>query len=134
MMSGRLSTYILISMCLVFFCYSVQFYLPGVNQNFVAGEGRLVWQRYNCQSCHQLYGLGGYLGPDLNNLTSSPGKDENYLRAMILSGSDQMPSFKLNDEEMKLLIQFLYDVDKSGDGRNFTFDVNWDGMIIESYE
>jgi nitric oxide reductase subunit C len=112
----------------------VQFYLPGVNQNFVAGEGRLVWQRYNCQSCHQLYGLGGYLGPDLTNLTSSPGKDENYLRAMILSGSDQMPSFKLNDEEMKLLIQFLYDVDKSGDGRNFTFDVNWDGMIIESYE
>lgn len=133
-MSSRLNTGILVSLCIVFLSYSVMLYLPGEINNTSIGEGRLVWQKYNCQACHQLYGLGGYLGPDLTNLTSTPGKNENYIRAMILSGTEQMPSFKLNETELNMLIRFLQEVDKTGDGRIGAFQVNWDGMISEHHE
>ena len=39
----------------------------------LACEGKIVFQKYNCISCHQLYGLGGYLGPDLTNVISEKG-------------------------------------------------------------
>lgn len=133
-MSSRLNTGILVSLCIVFLSYSVMLYLPGEINNTSIGEGRLVWQKYNCQACHQLYGLGGYLGPDLTNLTSTPGKSEKYIRAMILSGTEQMPSFKLNETELNMLIRFLQEVDKTGDGRIGAFKVNWDGMISEHHE
>lgn len=77
-------------------------------------EGRLVWQRYNCQSCHQIYSLGGYLGPDLTNIFSKPGKSESYLKAITITGTKQMPAFQMNDKELKLLMQFLKGCDESG--------------------
>ncbi len=36
-------------------------------------KGKLLFQEYNCISCHQLYGLGGYMGPDLTNVISAIG-------------------------------------------------------------
>ena len=42
----------------------------------LVAEGRLVWQKYNCHTCHQLYGLGGYLGPDLTNVYSRTANNE----------------------------------------------------------
>jgi nitric oxide reductase subunit C len=27
--------------------------------------GKKIYQEYNCQSCHQIFGLGGYLGQNL---------------------------------------------------------------------
>lgn len=52
----------------LFLAYSFSIYLhpfstaydKRLNRELVS-EGRLVWQKYNCQSCHQFYGLGGYL-------------------------------------------------------------------------
>lgn len=96
-----------------------------------AANGRLVWQKYNCQSCHQLYGLGGYLGPDLTNLMSAPGKDSTYLRAVLGSGIKQMPVFKLSDEEFSLLLAFLDDVNQSGNASPRSFEKQWFGMIKE---
>ncbi len=94
-----------------------------------AAEGRLVWQEYNCQSCHQFYGLGGYLGPDLTNIMSQPGKGELYLKAMVKSGTKQMPSFTVPDKKMKELIEFLKSVDASGKADPRTFETNKFGMI-----
>ncbi len=37
-----------------------------------AAAGKLLYQKYNCQACHQIYGLGGYMGPDLTNVYSAP--------------------------------------------------------------
>ncbi|MBK7762578.1 MAG: cytochrome c [Bacteroidetes bacterium] len=79
-----------------------------------ASNGRLVWQKYNCQSCHQLYGLGGYLGPDLTNMCASPKKNEAFMKSILESGIRQMPSFALSNKEIKSLYAFLKDVNKTG--------------------
>ena len=80
----------------------------------LVAEGRLVWQKNNCHTCHQLYGLGGYLGPDLTNVYSRSGNNEYYIRAIVKSGVKQMPVFEISEEEMNALLQFLKNVDQSG--------------------
>lgn len=123
------SLHIFISLSALFLAFSFSIYLKPA---FAAGqsaavdkqkvsEGRLVWQRYNCQSCHQLYGLGGYLGPDLTNVYSAPGKGESYIRALVRTGTAQMPVFNLSEEETTLLIAFLKTADTIGsaDPRDF---------------
>ncbi|MCZ6597955.1 MAG: hypothetical protein O7B99_09975, partial [Planctomycetota bacterium] len=32
--------------------------------------GLAVWRENNCQACHQVYGFGGFHGPDLTNRVS----------------------------------------------------------------
>lgn len=76
--------------------------------------GWKTWQQNNCQSCHQIYGLGGYMGPDLTNVASDPGKDNKYLKTFIKYGTGKMPDLKLSDSEVDNLIVFLNWVDKSG--------------------
>lgn len=57
----------------------------------LAQKGRVVWQKNNCQSCHQIHGFGGYLGPDLTNAV--PGISREVLEAFLRTGPKQMPSF-----------------------------------------
>lgn len=97
-----------------------------------ASEGRLVWQSYNCQSCHQLYSLGGYLGPDLTNIISNPNKGEKIVRAMVKSGTKQMPAFSLSDNEMNALVEFLKSTDASGKADLRNFSITNFGMIEEN--
>ncbi|GAB6174543.1 cytochrome c [Paradesulfitobacterium aromaticivorans] len=33
-----------------------------------AQEGKAVWQKHNCVSCHTLFGNGGYVGDDMTNI------------------------------------------------------------------
>ena len=132
-------TYIFIFLSILFVVYSFSIYLkplfdtdhPSINKE-EAANGQLVWQKYNCQACHQLYGLGGFLGPDLTNVLSNPYKGEEYVRAFIQSGTKQMPVFTIPDEEMSALIAFLKSTDASGiaDPRNFS--TNHFGMIQEN--
>lgn len=96
----------------------------------LAADGRLIWQSCNCQSCHQLYSLGGYLGPDLTNIVSNPNKGEKVIRAMIKSGVKQMPGFVLSDYEMNSLIEFLKSTDASGKSDCRDFKVN-EFLMIE---
>lgn len=94
-----------------------------------AGQGRLVWQRYNCQACHQLYGLGGYLGPDLSNVMSAPGKGEPLVRAFLKSPPSPMPAFQLSEEETEQLMAFLRETDASGSAAPKDFIILPSGMI-----
>ena len=80
----------------------------------LVAEGRLVWQKNNCHTCHQLYGLGGYLGPDLTNVYSRTANNEAYIKSIIKSGVKQMPAFEISDDEMKALLHFLKNVDATG--------------------
>jgi nitric oxide reductase subunit C len=90
--------------------YDLKFTRAGV----VADKGKLVFQKYNCQSCHQVYGLGGYLGPDLTNVFDQPGKNREYVRAVITAGNNIMPPFMGNDDEKEALVQYLLELNETG--------------------
>ena len=116
----------------LFLAFSMTIYIKGpdtTTRDEKSGKGKLVWQKYNCQSCHQLYGLGGYLGPDLTNVISEQGKGPAYVLAMVRSGVKQMPSFRLTKEEEEQLIEFLRQADKSGTADPRNFEVTTAGMI-----
>lgn len=94
------------------------------NVNSSIEQGKLVWQDYNCNSCHQIYGLGGYLGPDLTNEYSLRGVK--YIDAFLISGTNIMPTFNLTAQQRSDLIAFLQHVDQSGvaDPKSYTIYAN----------
>lgn len=77
----------------------------------LAKKGKLLYQQYNCQSCHQVFGLGGYLGPDLTRAYSDRSRGEKLIRAVLRSGGNRMPDFNLNDEEVESLVTYLKHID-----------------------
>lgn len=89
--------------------------------------GWRIWQAKNCQSCHQVYGLGGFLGPDLTNTASDTAKGEKYIHTLIKYGTGKMPNFNLNDTEVNNLVAFLSWIDKSGKSRVPKERVTWSG-------
>ncbi|MHC4822593.1 MAG: c-type cytochrome [Planctomycetota bacterium] len=88
---------------------------PSVELDEVAQEGRRVWLQHNCQACHQLYGFGGFLGPDLTNSASRLQKQQ--LADRLALGEGQMPKFDIPPEEVDALWAFLVAMDKSGVGQ-----------------
>lgn len=93
-------------------------------------NGWKIWQSKNCQSCHQLYGLGGYMGPDLTNTASDKNKGKKYMHTLIKYGSGRMPDFQLTDTEVQNVIAFLSWVDKSGKSKVSKESVHWTGTYI----
>jgi|APMI01.1.fsa_nt_gi nitric oxide reductase subunit C len=108
---------------------SVYFYSAKSHQkpDVKAKKGFTIWQEKNCQACHQLYGLGGYMGPDLTNIISNPGKGEAYAATFIKNGTLKMPNLQLSDEEVSDLVSFLKWVDKSGKSFVAADSVTWYG-------
>tara|TARA_R110002072_G_scaffold143103_3_gene289065 strand:+ start:4647 stop:5051 length:405 start_codon:yes stop_codon:yes gene_type:complete len=89
-------------------------------------QGRLVWQKYNCHVCHQLYGLGGFLGPDLTNVSE---KGFHYIDAFLKNGAASMPPMDLTEEESKQLFEFLKAANASGSSNPKDYKKLWNGMI-----
>ncbi len=89
--------------------------------------GKQIWQKYNCNACHQIYGLGGYLAPDLTNEYSY--RDSNFIKAFLKNGTDIMPNFNLTDEEIISLLAYLNTIDRSGKSDPRTFKINGNGTI-----
>lgn len=112
--------FLLLFVCFLAFSiwiYAIPFFSPtpySEKELHLVAEGRLVWQKNNCHTCHQLYGLGGYLGPDLTNVYSRTGNNEAYIKGIIKSGVKQMPAFEISDDEMNALLHFLKNVDATG--------------------
>jgi nitric oxide reductase subunit C len=108
----------LFTMLVAFVAYSYAVYTsraPGdITGNAMAIRGKGAFQKYNCIACHQLYGLGGYMGPDLTNVLSEAGKGEAYAAAFLKSGTRRMPNFNLSDEEIACLLAYLRAVDATG--------------------
>ncbi len=80
----------------------------------LAIEGEQLFQQNNCTACHQLFGLGGYLGPDLTNIISNKNKGPLYAKAFLNSGIKSMPKFNFTEQEQEALVQFLTEVDQCG--------------------
>ncbi|MBW8051836.1 MAG: cytochrome c [Cytophagales bacterium] len=110
---------ILSLLIILFIIYSLLVYTrgtksPAVKMTDIAVKGKLVWQEYNCIACHQIYGLGGYIGPDLTNAISAKGKGEYYVKAVLKNGLLNMPDFRLTGEEIDALVAYLAYIDKTG--------------------
>lgn len=92
-----------------------------------ADAGKMVWQQYNCNACHQVYGLGGYLGPDLTNVYTTRGAT--YIQAFLKTGTGAMPQFHLSEQETSSLLSFLKAIDATGNADPKSFTFNYDGTI-----
>lgn len=110
-----------ISLFVAYLVYSIVVYTKGTEKNNVVStdeltqikKGSLLFQQYNCSSCHQLYGLGGYLGPELTTAYSDPARGELFMKAFLKAGGQRMPNFYFKEEEINALISFLKHVDES---------------------
>jgi nitric oxide reductase subunit C len=80
-----------------------------------AAAGRRIWHRNNCQSCHQLYGFGGFLGPDLTNAASRLAP-QRFVR-LLNEGSGRMPAFDLSVDEAAAVMAYLWAMDETGQGQ-----------------
>ncbi|WP_066404274.1 c-type cytochrome [Flavisolibacter tropicus] len=100
-------------------CYSFVVYTkgtagtitPAAETQQVVSEGKQLYQQYNCTACHQIYGLGGYLGPELTTAYSDKNRGEAYMRAMLQAGGSRMPNFHFTSQQIDALIAYLKYVD-----------------------
>ena len=122
-----------IILCASFVFYSGYVYTKGTAaphlppMSDIERHGADVFQKYNCVACHQFYGLGGYMGPDLTNVVSNRG--EAVARAFIASGTAKMPNLGLSAEEVDAVVAYLAFVDQTGTYPPQEFDVRWYGTV-----
>lgn len=117
----------------LFAAYTVLVYRDGQGKHDERADatvraGMRTWQQENCQSCHQLYGLGGYMGPDLTNVASQ--RDEQRIRTFIRYGTGRMPAHALSDEQIDAVIAFLAWVDRTGTRTMPPEAVHWTGTYV----
>lgn len=117
-----------------FIVYSILIYTIGTNYSVgteyfteTAQNGKLVFHEYNCISCHQIYGLGGYMGPDLTNIMDTEGKGRNYAEVLIKYGTAKMPRFEMSDKERSDLLDYLEYISSAGDYPVTHFQTTWYG-------
>lgn len=110
---------VMAALVVMFVIYNIIIYTQGTSNNTPkmseqAIKGEQLYQENNCTSCHQFYGLGGYLGPDLTNVISQENKGPAYVKAFLNSGIKAMPKFNFTEKEKDELVQFLTEVDQTG--------------------
>ncbi|MBL7720969.1 MAG: cytochrome c [Chitinophagaceae bacterium] len=76
-------------------------------------QGKYLYEQYNCVACHQLYGLGGYLGPELTTAYSDPQRGEIFMKAFLQAGGPRMPNFHFKADEIDAIIRYLKYVDST---------------------
>ena len=84
--------------------------LPALSEQ--AQEGWWLWHKHNCQSCHQFFGYGGFLGPDLTN--ASDRLTPERMQSILTEGATPMPPFHLSADEIESLSIFLSEMDEMG--------------------
>lgn len=119
------------SLIIIFSIYNYTIYSLNPKQKLSnkALLGQQIWQKNNCFNCHQIYGLGGYLGPDLTNAYSDPNKGPSYIASMLKSGVKSMPYFNFSKEETNALLTFLKEIDKSGSYPNYNSKIEPNGWV-----
>lgn len=114
-----------------YLCYSFNIYFSLPIENYTVSSealrGKVIWQKYNCNACHQIYGLGGFLGPDITNVSSL--RNESYIKIFLQNGTDRMPNFHLTDQEIQELVAYLNSIDKTGNSDPRTFILKYNGTI-----
>ena len=82
-------------------------------------RGKRIWERHACVNCHSILGEGAYYAPELGNVMTRWGVDDDpegafdVLKGWMesqptgIEGRRQMPNFNLNDQEIRDLADFL---------------------------
>ena len=127
------------SLVAMFIIYNIVIYTQGTSNetpkmSAMAIKGEQLYQDNNCTACHQLFGLGGYLGPDLTNIISNESKGGMYVKALLNSGVKSMPEFNFTEEEKEALVQFLTEVDQCGYYPIVDADMRADGWVDMKYK
>ncbi len=123
--------YVFIALVISFIVFNVIIYaMPEYSDKKSAdiAAGKMVWQQNNCHTCHQLYGLGGYLGPDLTNVVAKPGATA-YIKAVIQNGMFQMPAFDLTEKEVNDLLLFLEAANQAGSANPTDYETTYYGTF-----
>jgi len=119
------------SLTTAFLCYSFYLYssLPVHETAFTStiDRGKDLWQQHNCTACHQVYGLGGFLGPDLTNVYTQRGPE--YITAFLKNGNLTMPAYQMSDQDIQAMLAYLRHIDQSGISDPRSFKTNYDGTI-----
>ena len=127
------------ALLVMFAVYNAVIYTQGTSNNTpklsaTALAGQTLYQKNNCTACHQFYGLGGYLGPDLTNIASNKNKGPAYAKAFLNSGINAMPKFNFTEEEQNAIVQFLIEVDKCGHYPILKGEANSSGWVDMKYK
>lgn len=73
--------------------------------------GKWVWQKYNCNDCHTILGIGGYYAPDVTKVMSY--RDSGWMKrfiedpAAVWPAERKMPNLHLKNQEIADVIAFL---------------------------
>ncbi|MEH6763348.1 MAG: cytochrome c [Aequorivita antarctica] len=113
--------------------YNTNGYVAVEKLSPLAVKGQQLFQNNRCWSCHQLYGLGGYLGPDLTNVYSNENKGPLYIKAFLSSSVKSMPQFNFLEEEKDALVQYLKQVDETGIYPNYDAQIETTGWVKIKY-
>jgi len=100
-----------------------------MSENAIIGEQ--IWQDKNCTSCHQIYGLGGYLGPDLTNVYS---KHKEGVVGFFTAGVGAMPVYSFSIQETEALLSFFKHIDQTGYYPNKNALFHNDGWVEIEYK
>lgn len=81
--------------------------------------GKHLWEKHSCVNCHSILGEGAYFAPELGNVMTRWGVQDDPAAAFDafkgwmeaqptgIEGRRQMPQFNLTDEELHQLTDFL---------------------------
>ena len=114
--------------------YTSESYSISVTLSPKAIKGQQLWQENSCWACHQIYGLGGYLGPDLTNLVSNKDKGPAFIRAFLNTGVKTMPKFNFSETEIDAIVEYLSSIDKTGYFPNFNAQIDPSGWVKIEYK
>jgi nitric oxide reductase subunit C len=136
---GNKNILVLLALVTVFCVYNLIIYTHNDRKNPIKLEpdalrGQQLWQNNNCWSCHQVYGLGGYLGPDLTNIYSIPNKGPQYIKAFLNSGVKSMPKFDFSDTEKDDIVAYLKYIDSTGYYPNYDAKFKATGWVELKYK
>ncbi len=132
MFSDFQKTVLFSALCLSFIGYSFYLYAhlhtAETTDHKRADQGKKIWQENNCISCHQIYQLGGYLGPDLTNVYA---KGPQYIKAFVQNGTAIMPKFELSEPEIEALTAYLQQINATGNADPRSFKISANGMTLQ---
>lgn len=74
--------------------------------------GQIAWRQHNCVTCHQFFGMGGFLGPDLTNVVDRIGPET--VAWVLRNGRGSMPALDLAEMEIDNLVTYLAEMNQTG--------------------